>query len=311
MSGQISASVSGSLFVVIGAALWSTGGVGVKILEGYSALTISSGRGFAGAVMFLVLMRGKLVPPPSIRVPTALASIFYAAVVTTFVIATKYTTAANAILLQHTAPLWVAVVGAVVLRERPTRRELVAMAIGGAGVFMCMYEGLSWMGSGRGVTSTLLGDGVGLLSGVSFGMVTILIRKMNSAEPYIARQSTAALWCLFYGNVLTGLVGLPVLAEEIGSQGIPDWPLTAGWLLVVWLGVGQLGLGYWFFQHGLTRTPALTASLLALTEPVLNPLWVGAIVGETPSTGTMWGGVAVLSAVVILVTGMRRRAKLG
>jgi len=292
----------GYLFILLSAVLWSTGGAGIKLLDGYAPLTISAGRAVVSAIFFAVLMRGRLVPPRGARWFTAGGALAYGTVVVTFVVSTKYTTAANAILLQYTSPLWIALLGWAFLRERPSGREIAALALGGCGIVLCMAEGLTWLGTEGEISETFLGDCIALLSGLAFGTLTVVLRfanaarqKKKGAEPY------NGLWILLYGNILAFFVGAPILFSEIGHAGIVDSPVAAGWALLLWLGFAQLGLGYWFFQRGLATTRALTASLLGLIEPVLNPIWVAVLIGEIPSHGTFVGGGVVLLAVILLL----------
>jgi drug/metabolite transporter (DMT)-like permease len=256
-------------------------------------------------------------------------TITYAAVVISFVVSNRFTTAANAILLQYTAPLWIAFMGWVFIRERPSPRELLAMAIGGAGVLLCASEGITLFARDRLVSQTLIGDAIALFSGFSFALLTVILRIMGrdavrppknearaeadgsrtEGQPTSADSSAIppALVCLFYGNVLAALIGLPWLLADLSEPGMIGRPLVLGWGVLLWLGAGQLGFGYWLFQHGLRTTRALTASLLGLIEPVLNPVWVAFLVGELPSKGTQLGGILVLISVVLSLTARRSR----
>ncbi len=319
----------GPALALLAAVLWSTGGVCVKLLDGYNPIAISAGRSAISAVLFLALLRFRPILPRRMRAWVLGGTITYAAVVISFVVSNRFTTAANAILLQYTAPLWIAFMGWVFIRERPSSRELLAMAIGGAGVLLCASEGITLFARDRLISQTLLGDAIALFSGFSFALLTVILRIMGrdaarrpeddarteaqdsrtedqpaSADPSVA---SPALVCLFYGNVLAALIGLPWFIADLSEPGMIGHPLVLGWGVLLWLGAGQLGLGYWFFQQGLRTTRALTASLLGLIEPVLNPVWVALLVGELPSKGTQLGGILVLISVVLSLTARRSR----
>lgn len=298
-----SPSFRGGFLVLIGATLWSSGGIAIKLLEGYSPLTISAGRATVCALFFGVLLRGRVVPQSGVRRWVFAGGVAYAAVIMTFVYATKWTTAANAILLQYTAPVWIAAIMWLVARERPRARDAAAMVLGGIGVLLCMQEGLTWFSGKQDFSRTLFGDLLALCSGLSFALITMLLHHVNRVG-FVRGDETryTALWCLFYGNVLAALVGVPALVSELGMPGIPGYAPVTGWALIGWLGAFQLGLGYWFYQRGLRTTRALAASLIGLIEPALNPVWVAWFFGEIPARASIIGGVLVVCAVVALLT---------
>lgn len=293
----------GEIYVLLAALLWSTSGIGVKVLDGYSPLATSAGRSLVCGLFFLGLTRGRLLLPKGTRLWAGAGALTYALTVISFVFATRYTTAANAIILQYTAPLWIAVLGWLVLRERPSAREVAAMIAGGAGVIFCLGKGLTLFASERILTKALLGDAISLSSGLAFAGCIIVLRRINKGRPpETGERVPVALICMAYGNLLAVLVGAPALLAEFSNPGIPGHPPVLGWLVLLWLGIGQLGGGYWCFQRGLRSTRALTASLIALIEPVINPVWVALLVGEIPSRGTLIGGLLVLTAVILCLS---------
>lgn len=336
--------IRGAALVLVAALLWSTGGACVKVLDGYPPLAISAGRSVISALLFLALLRGHIGLPSTMKRWIGLGAAVYALVVITFVVATRFTTAANAILLQYTAPLWIAVLGWTVLGERPSSRDLVALALGGGGVILCASEGLALFMENRSISKTLLGDALALGSGLCFAGMTIILRITSRREGEgrdprdirdgrdtrnreASRQGSAAgdpigagpagdrgrdepsasLLCLFYGNLLAAVIGMPALVSALPNAGIEGHSAWLGLAVLVWLGAGQLGGGYWFFQRGLRTTRALTASLLGLIEPVLNPVWAALVVAEIPSRGTLVGGLLVLVSVALSLTAGRRR----
>lgn len=300
-----SPSLRGPLLVLAAAVMWSTGGVCIKLLSDYSTLAASAGRSLVTALFFLALLRGRVRPSRDALPAVAVGAVAYAAVVTAFVAATKLTTAANAILLQSSAPLWVAAWGFLRGAERPGAAEIASLVLGGGGMALCV------LGSGGAGAATLpnarLGDVLALFSGVAFATLMVVLRgaALRAREAGSQRGDTGIL-VLFHGNLLSALVGIVPLLEQLPTPAIPGKPALLGWLVLIWLGVGQLGGGYWLFQRGIRTTRALTASLLALLEPVVNPVWVALVVREFPSPWTVAGGGLVIASCVLAVAGARR-----
>ena len=203
------------------------------------------------------------------------AAAAYAACTVLFSLANKMTTAANAILLQYTAPVWVALLGAWLLGERTTRTDWLAIAavLGGLAVFF--YEGLQ-VGQVGGLV-------VALASGVGFAVMTILMRK---------QKDTSALESIILGNLIGFAVGLPALARA------PAMPAD-GWLALGLLGLVQLGLAYLLYARAIRHVTALEAVLIPVLEPILNPVWVMIDQGERPSRFALLGGAIVLGAVTL------------
>jgi drug/metabolite transporter (DMT)-like permease len=300
----------GVAWILAGALLWSTGGVGVKWLtgiEGWPPLLVSAFRSLLAAVVFFLALGGRWSPPASdSRRWFWLGALTYAYVVTAFVVATFLTTAANAIILQDTAPLWVLGFSGVMLGERARWRDAGALLTGLVGVGLCVWDGLR-QPSGEGLLSArTAGDLLALTSGLAFGFTTIAMRHFSRGEDGIDRQAVSFL---FMGNVLAGALGLGLavlaggtvpLTGAAGSGG-----LLVSLLVLAWLGFGQLGGGYLCVQRGLRNVPAIQGSLLMLAEPVVNPIWVALAVGEIPPATTIAGGALVLSGMLIGVTGRR------
>jgi len=292
---------------VLGAAImWSTGGVCIKLLSEWRPLAASSGRSLVTALFFLALLGGRIIPARTSVSRVILGAMAYTGVVTAFVFATRLTTAANAILLQSTSPLWVAAWGFLTGDERPTWRELTGLAIGGFGAALCIAG--TRIDPTKNLEHAQLGNILALLSGISFATLMVVLRHTGleaESERASGKPVTGTL-VLFYGNLLAGLIGIHALIPLLGTAGIPGQPVWMGLALVLWLGIGQLGGGYFLFERGVRTTRALTASLISLAEPVLNPVWVALVVGERPPSATIFGGVCVLIACVLAMP--RRRS---
>ena len=210
-------------------------------------------------------------------------AIAYAVTVTLFVIATKLTTAANAILLQYTAPVYVAFLSAWVLEERPQWFDwlTIGMVLGGMALFF-----LDHLAPG-----SLLGNIFAILSGISFASFVLFMRKQRNESPF----ETVIL-----GNLFTGVIGLHFM---FGSM--PD---ARSWIGLFFLGVIQLGLSYVLYSKAIKHVTAIEAILIPGIEPILNPIWVFLILGERPGKWALIGGFIVLISVTLRsLIAIRRR----
>jgi len=267
-----------SRLLLLGAALlWSTAGAAMKLCQ-LTGVQIACGRSLiAGLFLFVAVPEARRRPTRAVLL-TALA---YAATVGLFAISNKLTTAAHAIFLQSTAPLWVLLLSGKLLGEPPTRAELFAVPIYGVGLCLFFLDELS--------PGQLTGNVVAVVAGVAFATCIVGLRRMASAAtPGAAGASSSAL---VLGNWVMALVALP-----FWFRGPVARPVDL--LILLYLGVFQLGLAYLCFVRGVARTRALEASLLVLLEPVLNPVWTFLIAGERPGPWALAGGSIVLLATL-------------
>lgn len=251
---------------------WSLGGLLIKSVA-WPPLAVAGGRGFIAAAFLAVFAPRFRFTWSAAQIGGAVA---YAATTILFVTATKLTTAANAILLQYTAPVWIALFGAWFLGERATRRDWLTIAIvfGGMGLFFC--DDLRLAG--------FAGNLIALASGVAFAAMTLLLRK---------QKDTSAEESIFLGNLLAGVIGIPFM---LSAHSLPN---TRGWIALALLGVVQLGLSYLLYARAIRHVTALEAVLIPVIEPILNPIWVLLVIGERPGPLSLLGGVIVLSAVTL------------
>lgn len=257
------------LLLVVAALCWSLGGLLIKAVP-WSPLAVAGARGLIAAVFLLLTSRGLRFHFSRIQVLGALA---YAACTITFCTATKLTTAANAILLQYTAPVWIALFGAWFLGERATRADWITIVVALGGMVLFFADGLE-------VASTL-GNALAVLSGVCFAAMTIALRKQKDGS---------AIESIILGNGLAFLVGLPWLMD---SPALPP----IGWAALLALGTVQLGVSYLLYARAIKHVTALEAVLIPVMEPILNPVWVLLAMGERPSLFAVLGGLVVLAAV--------------
>ncbi|MBU3678223.1 MAG: EamA/RhaT family transporter [Candidatus Kapabacteria bacterium] len=259
--------------LVVCAILWSSGGLLIKLLP-LSPLAIAGLRSaIAAAVMFLWIRRkGPLKPAWT---PAQFGSIIsYMFTVVLFVWATKKTTAANAILLQYTAPVWVAIFSATVAKERLARRDVIVVGCVMLGMVVFFLDALS--------PGAILGNALAIASGVAFAGVALFMRQ---------QRGTSTTESIILGNVLTAIVCAPL------AGALP--PATMDWILpLLVLGMLQLGVSYLLYSWALAHVTALEAVLITVLEPLLNPLWVGLALGEVPSSTSILGGAIVISAIL-------------
>ena len=257
---------------MITSVLWSLGGVLLKQVEWHPMAKAGARSAIAAAVIWLWMRRPKF----SWSRNQILAAAAYASTVSTFVIATDLTSAANAIFLQYTAPAYVALLGAWMVRERTRPRDWMCVAFTIAGVGMMCRDGLA--------SNSLAGIAAGLASGFSMALMVLFLRREKDGSPVAA---------LLLGNVATAVIGLPFGFLQ-GAGKMPD---AAGWAALVALGVLQLGLPYILYGIAIRHVSAIEGILLPTLEPVLNPLWVFIFLHERPGAWSMAGAALVLGAV--------------
>ncbi len=256
------------LLLVLTAVFWSFGGILIKWVR-WHPMAISGMRSAIAALTILVVFRGLRFTWSRPQIGGAIA---YAGTVTLFVVATKLTTAANAILLQYTAPIHVALFGPWFLGEPSRRRDLVALAVILGGMVLFFTDELSPAG--------LWGNVAALGSGAFFGWLTLFLRLQKGGS---------GIESILLGNLLAAAIGLPFMFGEM-----PDARSWAGLLL---LGTVQMGIPYVLFSMAVRNVPAVTAILVPMIEPVLNPLWVLLLLGEAPSPMAVAGGIVILGTV--------------
>ncbi len=234
-------------------------------------MAISGMRSAIAALFLMLLFRPKRWPINRYMLGGALA---YALCVTSFVLANKWTTAANAILLQYTAPVHVALFAYWFLGEKPYRIDWIAIAMVLVGMVLFFSEDLSRSG--------LWGNAAGLISGVGFAWMALLLRKQKDADP---------IQSVILGNLIAAVVAVPFMFGKA--------PTTSGWIGLVLLGVLQIGLAYALFSIAIRHVTALEALLIPTLEPILNPVWVFLLLGERPGRLPIIGGCVIIAAVLL------------
>jgi drug/metabolite transporter (DMT)-like permease len=237
---------------------------------------------FAGAVMAVYMRRPRI----TLSMPVILGGLALSATTILFVYANKLTTAANAIVLQYTAPIFIVIFSAVFLKKRVTKLDILAVIVVFAGIALFFFDQLA--------ADALLGNILAILAGVAFAGL-FLINNLKTAKPEEA---------MLLGHIINAVVAVPFIVRNVTFEPI-------AWGVVVLLGVFQLGLANVLFSIGIKTTPAIAASLIATVEPLLNPLWVMLFIGEKPGVWALVGGVIVLVTIVVynIKTARREIAK--
>lgn len=259
------------VLLLIAALFWSLGGVLIKSVD-WPPLAIAGGRGLIAAI-FLIVASGFRVnfTWSPIQIGAAVA---YAGCTVLFAAANKYTTAANAILLQYTAPIYVAIGSAVFFRQRATVADWLTIVVALVGIALFLYEGLRFEG--------MFGIGLALASGVAFGAMILLLSQQRDTSP---------LGSIVLGNLLGFAIGLPAIL------GAGELPSPNGIAAIIVLGTIQLGLAYLLYSRALKHVTALESVLIPVIEPILNPVWVMLVIGEKASPIAIVGGIIVVGAV--------------
>lgn len=252
--------------LIIAALMWSLGGLFIKLVN-LNPMAITGIRSLGAAVVLLIYIKKPKLYWNRYFFTGVLA---YSMMVILYVISIRLTTAANAIFLEFTAPLYVVVFGYFLLNERINRFDIFAMVIIFLGMGLFFMDELSFYG--------FWGNILALLAGVCLALVTVLIRK----------EKESAFEIVFFGNALTTIICLPFIIQGFSSTTQVDWFIIFG------LGIFQLGIPYLLYTTALKYVSALDAILVGMLEPVFNPIWVYIFVGEAMGEWAFIGAALVI-----------------
>ncbi|MBA1336230.1 MAG: hypothetical protein HPY66_2475 [Firmicutes bacterium] len=257
-------------YLVAASLLWSLGGVFIKWVQ-WNPIAIAGMRSGVSAVFIWIVLRK---PRFNWSRDQILCAFSYAATVILFVVANKLTTAANVILLQYTAPIYVAIFGFFVLKEKTTRLDWLTVAVVVGGMVLFFIDDIDVTG--------LWGNILATLSGITFAGVVMLMRKQKDGSP---------LESVLLGNILTAVIASPFMLTSAPS-------VTTSLTLIV-MGTIQLGLPYILYSIAIKSVTALEAVLIPVIEPIANPIWVFFMLGEIPGKWSVVGGIVVIAAVTL------------
>ena len=262
----------GVLFVFLAAVLYSIGGLCIKVIP-WNGLSINGGRNMVALLViggYLLATRHR----PRFNRWILVGAVCICGTNTLFTVANKLTTAANTIVLQFTAPIFVILLSVVFWKRRPQKLDLIACGVVLVGVLCFFVDSLEAGG--------MAGNILALLSGLSYAGV-FLLNDLPDSDPISS---------VFLGDVMSVAIGLPFLVRETDLSLVPMTSLVI-------LGAFQVGLAYILLTIGLRTTPAVTASLVSGIEPVLNPILVAVFYHETIGPLALLGAAIVVGGVVI------------
>lgn len=256
----------GRLLILAAAFLWSLAGVFIKFLVLHPLTIVFYRSLFASLAFAPFVARSQLQVRPAIVVSV----LSYTAAISAFVAANKLTTAANAIVLQYTAPVFVFLFTRLIWGEKISKLNGSALAVAMLGVAIIATDSAG--------EPEMAGVLLALVSGLLFAVYMVNLQRTQEVHP---------VYLTWINNLLCALLLLLVVKSRLALS------LDQAIILAV-MGAVQLGMPYFLFSQGLRTVPLQEASLIALIEPVLNPLWVGLIVGEIPSAATLAGGALIV-----------------
>ena len=281
------------LLLVVCAVLFSTGGAAIKACE-LSGLQVAGLRSGIAALTIALLV-------PSTRRGWSLrilpVGIVYAATLIVFVAANKRTTAANAVFLQSTAPLYVLLLGPWLLRERIRKFDLAFIGALAAGTWLLLAERPPEAASAPDPRS---GNQLALMGGVLWALTLIGLRRLGAS----GRGAGGPLQAVVVGNTIAFVACMPWMFPLHGT--------TSDWLVLAYLGVVQIGLAYVLLGNAMPRVPAFEVSVLLMLEPALSPVWAWSLFGERPGLLALLGGaLIVLAGLGKTASELRSRAPTG
>lgn len=256
--------------LVVSSLLWSLGGVFIKLVK-INPIAISGLRSLISALFIMIVTRRFKM---NFTKDQIIGSIFYAGTVILFVSATKLTTSANAIMLQYTAPIYVAFFSYGLLKERILPIDWISMIIVIFGMILFFIGKISYSG--------MVGNVLAILSGITFAGLAIYMRRQKDTSPIDS---------IIIGNIFTFIVCIPFI-----PWGGIDRNSVLG---LLFLGTIQLGVPYILYSIAIRSITAFEAVLIPVLEPILNPVWTFLVLGEKPNFWAIIGGTIVILAVTL------------
>jgi DME family drug/metabolite transporter len=268
------------LRLVLAAILFSTGGAAIKA----TTLTAWQVAGFRSGIAALALF---LLLPEARRGwnrRTLLVGVAYAATLMLFVVANKLTTSANTIFLQSTSPLYILILGPLLLHEPIRVRDVAFMAAVGVGLALFFVEREAPLAT---APDPVLGNILAAVSGFTWALTVIGLRWLGTHG-----DRGTAFPAMVSGNVTVLLISLPLALPVVSST-------PTDWAVIAFLGLFQIAFAYLMLARGIRHVSALEASVLLLVEPALNPVWSWIVHGETPGAWALAGAVVIFGATTL------------
>ena len=258
----------GPLCMIAASICWSFGGICIKFIP-WGAMSIICLRAILAAAVFIIYRRSAKI---SFTPGNIISALCLSATTVLFVFANKLTSAAAAILLQFTAPVFIILIEIIFYKKKPKASELIAVAAVFSGMLLFFADSLD--------TGALLGNIFAVISGLTFAGVFVCNKRADTQPEH----------ALLLGFIINSAIGLPFIFMQVTAE--PE-----AWLAVIFLGIVQVGFAYVFFSIGIKSTPALFACLITAIEPVLNPIWVALATDEIPGLFAVIGGAVIILAI--------------
>jgi drug/metabolite transporter (DMT)-like permease len=269
----------GLVLISIAAFFWSTGGLSIKLLKDLDAFQISFYRSVIAALAIIVITAAK---KQKIKYSFDLISVLcfttFAGILILFVAATKLTTAANAIFLQFSAPIYLVLVEPWLLKTKFDKRNIVTVLIVIFGMFL-FFVGKLELGN-------IYGNLLAILSGICFAMFTLFLKWKKQLH-----KSTDTISNVVLGNFLVGVICFPIIFPNLSL----DFTQAS---ILIYLGAVQIGISYMIFNEGIKYVSATESMIIATLEAIFNPIWVFFGIGETPSVFAILGACVILGAIL-------------
>lgn len=271
---------------------WSSAGIFMKYINA-SSFTIAGLRSLVAFFMLLILTRklpkvvirsgedgkGKIDKKQTLNL--WIAAVSYSATMILFCMANKMTYAANAVLLQYTEPIYIVMLSPILLGEKNSNIDYLCVVgvLGG----MVLFFADSLFGNSGAMTSTIFwGNIIAIISGVTFALTTMFLRRV---------QGDATKTSFMLSQIITFIFCIPFIIKN-------GWLDTKSIIFLILLGAIQMGLPNYLFAIGIGKVRALSAVLIEMIEPLMNPIWVALFYKEIPSWTCVLGGMIILLFVV-------------
>lgn len=262
----------GVLLMLACALMWSTAGLCIKYVP-WSPMVLAGWRGIPAALTLFIGMKWmglKIVMDGR----SLLIGFFVCVVSVLYIVANRLTTAANAVVMQYTSPVFLTVFSILFLKKRYRFRDYAAVLLTFGGIALFFFDKLT--------TGGTLGNLIAIVDGMAMACVYLFTGESDES-----RRLSGILW----GLVMTSLVGLP-----FSFVNPPEFSLLTV-SIVMAMGIFQLGLPYVLYSIAVNDCPPLACSLISAVEIVLGPLWVLLFLGEAPGKFAIAGSVAILVTI--------------
>lgn len=262
------------LYMVVCATMWSIGGIFIKMIP-WNAFAIAGMRSAIAAIIVYAYIRNRKIKLQFVK-SAFVSGFFMSGIFLSFVIANKLTTAANAIVLQFTSPVFILILSALFLHRKCRKGDLITVGVTLAGISLFFFDQLSPGG--------ILGNCFGILAGLMVACAYLVVGEVDEET-----RMTGIL----LGQVFTAIIGVPAMFFTETQMSTPAI------LSILALGIFQLGIPYILFGLAMKNGSALACNLIGAIEPLLNPVWVFLFNGEAPGFFALIGALIVIIAITL------------